>query len=47
VKAAIPSTNLGLGLFIAREVAVAHGGSIDVTSNGEDGTIFTLRLPVR
>jgi len=47
VKAAIPSTNLGLGLFIAREVAVAHGGSIDVASNDEDGTIFTLRLPVR
>ena len=39
------STNLGLGLFIAREVALGHGGTLDVTSSAEDGTVFTMRLP--
>lgn len=38
------SSGLGLGLYIAREIAVAHGGSIDVSSN-EDGTVFCVRLP--
>lgn len=40
-----PSTNLGLGLFIAREVAVGHHGSLDVASDAERGTVFTMRLP--
>jgi len=38
---------LGLGLFITREVVRAHGGQIDVTSNEEGGTVFTLVLPRR
>lgn len=38
------SSGLGLGLYITREIAVAHGGSIEVTSNA-DGTSFTVRLP--
>lgn len=38
---------LGLGLYVAREVATAHGGSIDVTSTDDDGTAFTVRLPRR
>ncbi|MBI2770129.1 MAG: HAMP domain-containing histidine kinase [Burkholderiales bacterium] len=41
-----PSTNLGLGLFIAREVALGHGGTIDVESSEKDGTVFTIRLPM-
>ncbi|WP_050479857.1 sensor histidine kinase [Herbaspirillum rhizosphaerae] len=40
-----PRTSLGLGLFIAREVALAHGGSIKVESSTESGTIFTVELP--
>jgi hypothetical protein len=39
--------SIGLGLYIAREVAVAHGGSIDVKSSEEAGTVFTVRLPRR
>lgn len=37
--------NLGLGLYIVREIASAHGGSATVVSNDELGTAFTLRLP--
>ena len=41
-----PRTSLGLGLYIAREIAEAHHGSIEVTSNDIDGTTFTVSLPV-
>ena len=37
--------SIGLGLYIAREVARSHGGTIDVTSSPDAGTAFTLRLP--
>lgn len=40
-----PSTSLGLGLFIVKEVVNAHSGSITVTSNFGDGTTFTVVLP--
>jgi signal transduction histidine kinase len=40
-----PFTSLGLGLFIAREITVAHGGTIQVESNKEAGTVFTVRFP--
>jgi signal transduction histidine kinase len=40
-----PATSLGLGLFIAREIAMAHGGSISVESDATAGTVFTLRFP--
>jgi signal transduction histidine kinase len=40
------STNLGLGLFIAREVALGHKGTLEVESDREHGTVFTMRLPL-
>jgi signal transduction histidine kinase len=36
---------LGLGLYVVREIAKAHGGDISVTSSAEGGTTFVLRLP--
>jgi len=36
---------LGLGLFITREIARAHGGSVEVTSSEQSGTSITLKLP--
>lgn len=36
----------GLGLFIARSIAEAHGGTVDVRSSPNSGSTFTLRLPV-
>jgi signal transduction histidine kinase len=37
--------SLGLGLYIAREIVTTHGGTIDVTSSADSGTLFTVRLP--
>ena len=38
-------TSLGLGLYIAREIASAHGGTIDLTSSEIAGTTFRVVLP--
>jgi signal transduction histidine kinase len=35
----------GLGLFIARSIAEAHGGSVEVESHADGGATFTLTLP--
>jgi signal transduction histidine kinase len=36
----------GLGLFIARSIAEAHGGSLEVRSTPRHGATFTLLLPL-
>jgi signal transduction histidine kinase len=36
----------GLGLFIARSIAEAHGGTLDVESDSGAGATFTVRLPL-
>jgi sigma-B regulation protein RsbU (phosphoserine phosphatase) len=41
------SRGVGLGLFIVREIARAHGGEVSVRSSPEDGTTFTARIPQR
>jgi phosphoserine phosphatase RsbU/P len=35
---------LGLGLYIASEIATAHGGTLTVSSTAAE-TRFTLRIP--
>jgi signal transduction histidine kinase len=37
---------LGLGLFIAAEIAKAHGGTLNATSSASE-TCFTFRMPAR
>lgn len=37
--------SVGLGLFIVREIAKAHGGTVAVRSSETEGTTFTLTLP--
>jgi len=37
--------NLGLGLYIVREIVTAHHGDISVSSTQEHGTIFRVQLP--
>ena len=41
------SGNLGLGLYIAERIVNAHKGKIDVASEQDGGTTFTVRLPRR
>jgi signal transduction histidine kinase len=43
-RGAKPGT--GLGLFIARSIAEAHGGTLEVRSTPGDGATFVLELPV-
>jgi PAS domain S-box-containing protein len=38
---------LGLGLYIARQIVLAHGGRLDVTSSETAGTSFRVTLPRR
>jgi signal transduction histidine kinase len=39
------SRGLGLGLHIAKQIVIAHGGSISVQSSAAEGTTFCVGLP--
>ncbi len=39
------SDGAGLGLAISRELAVSHGGGLNLVETGPTGTVFELRLP--
>jgi PAS domain S-box-containing protein len=36
----------GLGLYISRKLVELHGGSISVSSQQQQGSIFTIKLPI-
>jgi signal transduction histidine kinase len=38
-------TSLGIGLFISRQIMLAHGGDVTVESNDATGTTFTVNMP--
>jgi two-component system sensor histidine kinase/response regulator len=44
-RGATSTKGLGLGLYIVREIATVHGGSVSVTSTPNTGTRFEVRLP--
>lgn len=39
------STSMGLGLYIAKKIVMAHGGTIDARSSKAEGTTFFISLP--
>lgn len=41
-----PQDGLGLGLYIASQIALSHRGHLEVASDEENGTIFTFSLPL-
>jgi|tagenome__1003787_1003787.scaffolds.fasta_scaffold20966182_2 signal transduction histidine kinase len=48
-RAEVPGSSkpgTGLGLFIARSIVEAHGGSLEVESQPDQGTAFTMVLPI-
>jgi signal transduction histidine kinase len=37
--------SLGLGLYIASQIAKAHGGKLELSASDQEGTTFTVQLP--
>lgn len=44
-SASTPQAGLGLGLYIASQIAQSHGGHLHVASTAQRGTLFTFSLP--
>jgi signal transduction histidine kinase len=40
-----PRRNIGLGLFVVKQLVAAHGGEVSVESSEREGTRFTVILP--
>jgi signal transduction histidine kinase len=45
--AALGYGGLGLGLYISRQIVVAHSGTVRVESAPDSGSTFTVELPLR
>jgi signal transduction histidine kinase len=41
----LPQAGLGLGLYIVKQIADAHGGRLEVSSSEQGGTVFSFSLP--
>ena len=44
-RAAARTQNLGLGLYVVKQIVAAHEGEVSVRSSEHDGVIFSARLP--
>jgi signal transduction histidine kinase len=44
-RAAAQRQNLGLGLYVVKEIVSAHGGKVSVSSSAEEGVLFSVDLP--
>lgn len=44
-RASARTQNLGLGLYVVKEIVSAHEGAVSVTSSESDGVVFSVRLP--
>lgn len=44
-KGDVPRPGLGLGIYIASEIARSHGGTLTVESAPDTGTAFTFQMP--
>ena len=40
-----PKVNVGLGLYIVKNIVEAHDGTVDVCSRDDKGTSFVVKLP--
>jgi signal transduction histidine kinase len=43
----VTNAGFGLGLYIASQIVLAHGGTLEAVSTEDRGTTFTARLPRR
>ena len=41
-----PGQGTGLGLSLSYDIVKAHGGEIQVASEENEGTVFTIQLPI-
>jgi signal transduction histidine kinase len=37
----------GIGLWIAQQITIAHGGTLEAANVPTGGAVFTMRLPLR
>jgi signal transduction histidine kinase len=44
-RVASGTQNLGLGLYVVKQIIAAHRGEISVSSSEDDGVVFSARLP--
>ena len=44
-RAGSQTHNLGLGLYVVKQIVAAHDGQVSVNSSAEDGVVFSARLP--
>lgn len=44
-RVASQTQNLGLGLYVVKQIVAAHEGQVSVTSSEDDGVVFSARLP--